>query len=84
MANKKDLFDAFRGMMREILVMQRNGGTGVELARARGYADGYMRCLSEAGLATQEELLQWVSDVRTQTSGPALGEAVRLGPAWSG
>jgi hypothetical protein len=71
-------------MLNDTFAMRERGGSGLELARARGYADGYLRCLSDAGIATQEELLKLIAEARSQTNGPAIGEYARLDAAYSG
>ena len=56
--------DALRGMLRDTLQARFEGGRYADLARAHGYADGYMRALLDAGVLDQGELLQLVSRER--------------------
>lgn len=84
MGTKKDVLLALRAMLQDTFAMRSRGGSGLDLARARGYADGYLRCMADAGIASQDELLKLVAEARSQTNGPALGEYARLDAAYSG
>ena len=53
-----------RGLLRDMLRARFEGGRYADLARAHGYADGYMRALMDAGLMDQSELLALVSGER--------------------
>jgi hypothetical protein len=45
-----ELKDTLRGMLRDMLQARFEGGRYADLARAHGYADGYMRALLDTGL----------------------------------
>ncbi len=55
-----------RGLLREVLDGRFRGGNYAKLARAHGYADGYMRALLDAGLVDSKEMLALVGSVRTE------------------
>ena len=59
-----ELKDTLRGMLRDMLQARFEGGRYADLARAHGYADGYMRALLDTGALDQAELLQLVSRER--------------------
>ncbi|MCA9575029.1 MAG: hypothetical protein R3B40_17725 [Polyangiales bacterium] len=61
---RDELKDALRGMLRDTLQARFEGGRYADLARAHGYADGYMRALLDTGVLDQAELLQLVSRER--------------------
>ena len=71
MRSKNDLINELKQMLRDVFNARSEGATYQRLARAHGYADGYMRALLEAGLATKEELLALVAEERASISGPA-------------
>jgi hypothetical protein len=70
-ASKASLLSALRGLLVECMTLRRVGGTHSRLTYAQGYADGMMRCLLDAKLMTQSELLEYVADVRRGVDGPA-------------
>jgi hypothetical protein len=49
----------------------------VHKVRPQAYADGYMRALGDAGLFSQEELLELIGDVRAELDAAA-GSSVEL------
>jgi len=71
MRTKAEMLSAVEGMLKEAFLAKAEGASQPRLARAYGYADGYLKALLDAGLATQKELLAIVADVRTSVSGPA-------------
>jgi len=73
MRTKTEMLSAVEGMLKEAFLAKAEGASQPRLARAYGYADGYLKALLDAGLATQKELLLIVADVRTAVSGPATG-----------
>ena len=75
MRTKTEMLSAVEGMLKEAFLAKAEGASQPRLARAYGYADGYLKALLDAGLATQKELLAIVADVRTAVSGPATGTA---------
>ena len=59
---KLALLDQLRTLLEGVLTARFGGTSGQKLARAHGYADGYMRALQDAGLVTREELLAVVGE----------------------
>jgi len=55
-----------RSLLNDMFEAREHGVEGARFARAQGYADGYMRALMEAGLATQEEVLRFVLEERSR------------------
>ncbi len=53
-----------RDLLRDVLHARFEGVAYAKLARAHGYADGYMRALLDSGLITKEELLELVGAER--------------------
>jgi len=70
-SSKSDLLENLRVMLRDVFRLRKEGAAYARLSRAHGYADGYMRVLLEAGLATREELLRLVADERVRADGAA-------------
>lgn len=81
MRSKAELIEELRTMLREVFQLRNDGATYQRLARAHGYADGYMRALLESGLATKTELLALVSEERANVSGPATRAQMRADEA---
>ncbi len=52
--------------VREALVARFRADMHVNKVRPQAYADGYMRALGDAGLFSQEELLELIGDVRAE------------------
>lgn len=70
--NPQELMGTLRGLLREVLRARFDGALYAKLARAHGYADGYMRALMDAKVASREELLALVAEERRQFSGDPL------------
>ena len=64
--NLSELKDTLRGLVRKTIETRFSGANYATLAQARGYADGYMRALLDAGLLDQKELLALVNEERRQ------------------
>jgi hypothetical protein len=62
--SKDQLLDSVRALLDEVLRARFDGTAYAKLSRAHGYADGYMRCLIDAGLVDRAELLQLVGATR--------------------
>jgi len=60
----EDLMETLRALLRDVLRARFDGAAYAKLARAHGYADGYMRALLDAGLVDQKALLQLVGAER--------------------
>jgi len=60
-----------RRLLHDLFVATEQGVAQPRLARAHGYADGYMKGLLQAGLITQRDLLSIVSEERERVAGPA-------------
>ncbi len=71
MSTKAEMLSAVEGMLKEAFLAKAEGAPQPRLARAYGYADGYLKALLDSGLATQKELLAIVANVRAEISGPA-------------
>ena len=69
--NQDQLLDTLRDLLRDVLKARFDGAAYAKLARAHGYADGYMKGLLQAGLVSQRELLSIVSEERGRVAGPA-------------
>lgn len=57
-----------RNMLRDLFEADSRGARRDKLARAHGYADGYMRALLDLGVAEQKQLLQVVLEERQRQS----------------
>ena len=68
---KSEMLDTLRILLRDVFKLHREGVAYARLARAHGYADGYMRVLIDAGYADKEELLELVARERAAAEGPA-------------
>ena len=62
--NQDELFETLRALLRDVLKARFDGAAYAKLARAHGYADGYMRALLDAGLVDRNELLDLVGNER--------------------
>jgi hypothetical protein len=60
-----------RNMLKDLFEADSRGARRDKLARAHGYADGYMRALLDLGVAEQKELLQLVLEERQRQSAAA-------------
>ena len=68
---RQNLIRRLRGLLRETCQMRNEGVAYAKLAHAQGYADGYMKVLTDAGYVTQRELLDIILEVRRGVDGPA-------------
>ncbi len=64
--SKSELLSQIRSLVADVTRARFEGGLRVKLARAHGYADGYMRALLDAGLVDQKELLAAIGEERGQ------------------
>lgn len=71
--SKAEMFETLRGLLREALRLRRDGAVYARLAHASGAVDGYMRAITDAGLADARELLAVVAEERAALDGPATG-----------
>ncbi|MBX3251990.1 MAG: hypothetical protein KF901_32740 [Myxococcales bacterium] len=62
--NQDQLLDTLRDLLRDVLKARFEGAAYAKLARAHGYADGYMRAMLDAGLVSRQELLSLVGKER--------------------
>jgi hypothetical protein len=62
--NLDELKGTLRGLVRKTIETRFSGANYATLAQARGYADGYMRALLDAGLLDQKQLLTLVNEER--------------------
>ncbi len=62
--NNDQLMETLRALLRDVLKARFDGAAYAKLARAHGYADGYMRALLDAGLVNRDDLLGVVGDER--------------------
>jgi hypothetical protein len=68
----EELMTEARKLLREAIEARYRGGPHGDKQQRAAYADGYMRALGDAGLASPEELLQLVAETRQELQGPAL------------
>jgi hypothetical protein len=61
---KERLLAVLEGLLGDVLAARFRGVDRARLARAHGYADGYMRALLDAGVVDRAELLRLVGDAR--------------------
>ncbi len=57
-----------RQMLQDLFKADSQGARRERLARAHGYADGYMKALVDLGLVTEKQLLQIVLEERHRAS----------------
>jgi hypothetical protein len=62
--NLDELKGTVRVLVRKTIETRFSGANYATLAQARGYADGYMRALLDAGLIDQKQLLALVNEER--------------------
>ena len=78
---KEDLTGTLRALLFDVMKARFEGGAYAKLARANGYADGYMRAMMDAGLIDQRELLSLVTAERQRfvdgASTPSLTSATQ-------
>ncbi|MGE0790677.1 MAG: hypothetical protein AB7S26_33695 [Sandaracinaceae bacterium] len=72
-----ELLDRVVDLVRQVTEARFEGGEYAKLARAHGYADGYMRALLDAGLADRDTLIAAVGQARREVveSGSGTREA---------
>jgi hypothetical protein len=70
-ASKAEMLETLRALLRDVFRLRSDGVAYARLARANGYADGYMRALLERGIVDKNELLAIVAQERTGVDGPA-------------
>jgi hypothetical protein len=70
-ATRSELVEQARNAVRTMFELRRRGASGAELARASGFADGFMRSLVQAHLCSERELLELVRGERQRLDGPA-------------
>jgi hypothetical protein len=68
---KSEMLQNLRTLLGDVFRLRNEGATGLKLARAQGYVDGYMRVLMDAQVVDQRELLGLISDERRVVDGPA-------------
>ena len=68
---KAEMLDQVRALVADVTRARFEGGAYARLARAHGYADGYMRALLDAGLVSKAELLDAVGEGRREVVGAA-------------
>ncbi len=68
---KEALLQSLRTLLRASFELRRQGALNEKQAKAQGYADGYLRALVDAGIASERELLVFVQDVRRGVEGPS-------------
>ena len=71
MKSTAELMNQLRGSLREAFELRNQGASYARIARAHGYADGYMRMLLDTGMMDARALLAFVADVRREVDGPA-------------
>lgn len=64
--SKNELLERVAELVRQVTEARFEGAVYAKLARAHGYADGYMRALMDAGLIERDELLVAVGDARRE------------------
>ena len=62
--NHDEMMTTLRELLRDVLRARFDGAAYAKLARAHGYADGYMRALLDSGLVDRDQLLSIVGDER--------------------
>ncbi|MBZ0119623.1 MAG: hypothetical protein K8H88_21710 [Sandaracinaceae bacterium] len=62
---KDELLSRVAELVGQVTAARFEGAQYSKLARAHGYADGYMRALLDAGLVDRDELLRLVGQART-------------------
>ncbi|MCC7539868.1 MAG: hypothetical protein IT379_26845 [Deltaproteobacteria bacterium] len=58
------MLNVLRDLLRQVFVARYDGANYERLARAHGYADGFMRALLESGIVEQRDLLTIVNEER--------------------
>ena len=71
---KNEMLAKLRSMLTDVFRLRNQGATYANLARAQGYADGYMRSIMDSGIANEHEILALVANQRRIVDGPATKE----------
>lgn len=69
--SKDAMVTELKRLLTEAFEAQRRGALQSRLGRSYGYIDGYMRVMIDAGVASESELLELVTNERVRHSGPA-------------
>ena len=64
--SKTELLNRVAALVRQVTEARFEGALYAKLARAHGYADGYMRALMDAELIDRDELLRAVANARRE------------------
>lgn len=72
---KHALLERARTLVADLTRVRFEGAAYAKLARAHGYADGYMRALLDAGLVEQRELLVAIGEEKHRVATEALQPA---------
>jgi hypothetical protein len=70
---KEELINVVRRLLREVVKARFEGGAYAKLARAHGYADGYMAALLDAGIVERQGLLRLVGEERVKLASTPAG-----------
>ena len=62
--SEQELLDRVRALVADVTRARFEGAQYAKLARAHGYADGFMRALLDAGLVKRAALLETIGDAR--------------------
>jgi hypothetical protein len=76
-ADRDRLLRTLRERLHEAFMARYQGAAYARIARATGFADGYMQAMLDAGLAGEKEMLQLVGEERQR----ALRTEHPVGPA---
>lgn len=66
--SKEELLERVCELVRQVTEARFEGSMYAKLARAHGYADGYMRAMMDAGLVDRDTLLAAVSRARREVA----------------
>ncbi len=69
---REESLNTLRKILRDLFNARYQGGAGTVIARAQGYADGFMAAMLRARLVTQRELLMLIAEERARVAGPAM------------
>lgn len=61
-----EMIERVKELVRQVTEARFEGAMYAKLARAHGYADGYMRALLDAGLVDRDTLLAAVAEARRE------------------
>ena len=68
---KDRMIRTLRGLLQETCTLRNQGAPYAKLTHSQGYADGYMRMMTDSGLIDDVELLAIIRDVRRGVDGPS-------------